>query len=65
MAQTTWRVEWYRRNEASEWGIVVLTEPQEVLAIAELNLHLTIAEVYEEAGVAQLQAHIPDARDEE
>lgn len=56
VAQTTWRVEWYRRNEANEWVIVVLTEPEEVLAIAELNLQLTVAEVYEETGVAPLRA---------
>ncbi|TDN35913.1 Uma2 family endonuclease [Hymenobacter sp. UV11] len=54
VAQPTWRVEWYRRNEANEWVIVVLTEPNEVLAIQELNLSLTVAQVYEETGVAQL-----------
>ncbi|WP_223648629.1 Uma2 family endonuclease [Hymenobacter psoromatis] len=65
VAQTTWRVEWYRRNEASEWVITVLTEPQEVLAITELNLQLTVAEVYEETGVAQLRAHGPGEGAEE
>ena len=55
VAQTTWRVEWYRRNEANEWVITVLTEPEETLTIAELNLSLTVAEVYQKTGVAQLR----------
>ena len=59
VAQTTWRVEWYRRNEANEWVITVLTEPEEVLAIAELNLQLTVAEVYAETDVAPLRAEPP------
>lgn len=44
---------------------MVLTGPQEVLAIAELTLHLTVAEVYEEAGVALLRAHGPGEGAEE
>ncbi|RZK42751.1 MAG: Uma2 family endonuclease [Hymenobacter sp.] len=55
IAQNTWRVEWYCRNEANQWVITVLTEPEELLAIAELNLQLTVAEVYEKSGVAPLR----------
>ncbi|MEJ7658621.1 MAG: hypothetical protein WKG07_02785 [Hymenobacter sp.] len=35
--------------------ITVLTEPEETLTIAELNLSLTVAEVYQKTGVAQLR----------
>jgi len=62
IAQSTWRVEWYCRNEANQWVITVLTEPEEVLAIAELNLQLTVAEVYEKSGVAPLRVEpLPEA----
>lgn len=55
VAQINWRVEWYRRNEANEWVILVLTEPEEGLAIVELNLALTVANIYEETGVAPMR----------
>lgn len=55
VAQTTRRVEWYCRNEASRWVITVLTEPEATLVINELNLHLTVAEVYGKSGVAPLR----------
>ena len=62
IAQNTWRVEWYWRNEANQWVITVLTEPEETLIIAELNLQLTVAEVYEKSGVAPLRVEpLPEA----
>lgn len=63
IAQNTWRVEWYRRNEANQWVIIVLTDPEEVLIISELNLQLTVASVYEKSGVAPLRVDLsPEAK---
>lgn len=62
IAQNTWRVEWYRRNEANQWVITILTDPEELLLIAELNLRMTVTRVYEKSGVAPLRvASSPDA----
>lgn len=58
VSQATWRVEWYRRTEANEWVHTVLTEPEEELRILELNLQLTLAAVYEDAGVAPLHVEL-------
>lgn len=62
MSQATRLVEWYRRNDGGEW---VITEPDEILTIAELSLRLTVAEVYEETDVVQLRVLPPDALEPE
>lgn len=51
VSQATMLVEYFRRNEADQWIITVLTEPEEVLVIPELNLRLTVAEIYDETCV--------------
>lgn len=55
IAQNTWRVEWYRRNEVNQWVITLLTDPEELLLITELNLQMTVGQVYEKSGVAPLR----------
>jgi hypothetical protein len=59
IAQNTWRVEWYCRNEANQWIITLLTDPEELLLIAELNLQMTVAQVYEKSGVAHFALNHP------
>ena len=54
VSQTTMLIEYFRRNEADQWIITVLTEPEEVLAIPELNLTLTLADIYDETGLVPM-----------
>jgi Uma2 family endonuclease len=54
VSQTAMLVEYLRRNEANQWIITVLTEPEEALIIPELNLTLTLAEIYDETDVVQM-----------
>ncbi len=55
VSQRQWAVEWYRRNAADEWVHTALTEATEAIHIPELHLNLTLAEIYEESGVAPLR----------
>ncbi len=55
VSQTARAVEYLRRNEADEWIITILTEPEEVLVIPELNLTLTLAEIYDETDVGPVR----------
>jgi Uma2 family endonuclease len=55
VSQTARAVEYLRRNEANQWIITVLTEPEEALVIPELNLTLTLAEIYDETDVVPVQ----------
>lgn len=48
-------VAYFRRNEADQWIITVLTEPGEILVIPELNLTLTLAEIYDETAVVPIR----------
>ena len=56
VSQTTWLVEWYQLTEHGVWAHTALAEADDVVAIPELGLTMTLAEVYEEAGVAPMQA---------
>lgn len=56
VSQHYWLVEWYRREDGDRWLHTALTEATDTVAIPELNLALTLAQVYEEAGVAPLRA---------
>lgn len=62
VSQTAWVLEWFRRNEANEWIYTVLSDPADVLTIAELALRLPLADVYDDTDVAPLAATAPDNR---
>ena len=49
-----WVLEWFRRDEAGQWIHTVLSDPAEVLKIADLNLRLSLTDVYEDTDVAPL-----------
>ncbi|MGI4762732.1 MAG: Uma2 family endonuclease [Janthinobacterium lividum] len=55
VSQTTWLVEWYQLTEHGAWAHTALAEAEDSLAIPELGLAMTLAEVYEEAGVAPMK----------
>jgi len=55
VSQATILVEYFRRNEANQWIITVLTEPEEALVIPELNLMLTLTEIYDETDVVPIR----------
>jgi Uma2 family endonuclease len=63
VSQATLLVEYFRRNEANQWIITVLTEPEEELVISELNLVLTLAEIYDETGVVPMRVVLPSLPD--
>jgi hypothetical protein len=48
-------VEYFRCNESDQWIITVLTKPEELLVIPELNLALTLAEIYDETDVVPIR----------
>lgn len=55
VSQTTWLVEWYQLTEYGAWAYTALAEAEDALSIPELGLAMTLAEVYDEAGVAPLK----------
>ena len=55
VSQTSWLVEWYRREENDIWGITSLVEATDALVIPDLNINLTVAEIYEGTDVAPLK----------
>lgn len=55
MSQATRSVAYFRRNEADQWIITVLTEPEEVLIISELSLTLTLADIYDEIDIVPMR----------
>lgn len=57
--QERWLVEWYHKNEASEWVHHLLDAPDEVLEIAELNLRLSLADLYAATTIAPLRLTPP------
>jgi len=54
VSQTSWLVEWYRREANGIWSFTPLVEEDDALLIPELNINLTVAEIYEGTGVAPL-----------
>ncbi|QKG57265.1 Uma2 family endonuclease [Hymenobacter sp. BRD128] len=56
VSQHYWLIEWYRREPDNKWVHAALTEVTDTVEIPELGLTLTLAQVYEEAGVAPLRA---------
>ena len=55
VSQATWLVVWYQLTEHGAWAHTALAEAEDALAIPELGLAMTLAEVYEEAGVAPMK----------
>jgi hypothetical protein len=55
VSQTTWLVEWYQLTEHGAWAHTALTETEDMLTISEPRLAMTLAEVYEEAGMAPMR----------
>ena len=55
VSQKTWLVEWYQLREPGVWGHTALAEAADAVVIPELNLHLTLVQLYEEAGVAPMK----------
>ena len=55
VAQQKWFVDWFRRNEAGEWVVQQFNEATDVLAIADLGLHLPLADLYAGTDVAALR----------
>ncbi|RZK42752.1 MAG: hypothetical protein EOO61_05240 [Hymenobacter sp.] len=55
VSQATMLVAYFRRDEANQWIITVLTDPEEMLVISELNLALTLANIYDETGVVPMR----------
>ena len=56
VSQKAWLVEWYQLIERGVWSHTALAGAADAAFIRELNLTLTLAEVYEEAGVAPMEA---------
>ena len=54
LSQMAWVLEWFRRDEAGQWIHTMLSAPAEVLEVADLNLRLPLADVYEDTDVAPL-----------
>ena len=56
VSQKTWLVEWYQLREHGVWGHTALAEAADAVVIPELNLTMTLVQIYEEAGVAPIAA---------
>ncbi|MDQ2769938.1 MAG: Uma2 family endonuclease [Bacteroidota bacterium] len=56
VSQKTWLVEWYQLSEHGLWGHTALAEAADAVVIPELNLTLTLVQIYEEAGVVPMAA---------
>ena len=56
VSQKTWLVEWYQLSEHGVWGHTALAEAEDAIVIPDLNLTLTLVQIYEEAGVAPMAA---------
>ncbi|MBD2769569.1 Uma2 family endonuclease [Hymenobacter sp. BT664] len=67
VSQTSWLVEWFRREANNIWSFTPLVEADEALVIPALNINLTVAEIYEGTGIAPLrivEEPIPGYREE-
>lgn len=56
VSQKTWLVEWYQLIEPGVWSHTALVEAADAVVIPELNLTLTLTQIYEDAGVAPMTA---------
>ncbi|MDO7853675.1 Uma2 family endonuclease [Hymenobacter sp. CA1UV-4] len=55
VSQTSWLVEWYRREPGNIWSFTALVEAEDALVIPDLNINLTVAAIYEGTDVAPLK----------
>ena len=55
VSQTSWLVEWYRRETNDVWGYTELVNAIDALATLELSINLTVADIYEDTDVALLR----------
>ena len=55
VSQTSWLVEWYRREANDIWSFTPLFEADDALVIPDLNINLTVAEIYEGTDIAPLK----------
>ena len=55
VSQTSWLVEWYRREANDVWGYTELVNATDALATLELSINLTVADIYEDTDVALLR----------
>lgn len=60
ISQTSWAVEWFRRDEAGQWIYTLVLEPTAVLTIPDLGLTLPLHGLYEDTDVAPLRV-VPGA----
>ena len=56
VSQKAWLVEWYQLTEHGAWAHTALAEAADSITIPELNLTLTLTEIYEETGVVPMRA---------
>ena len=66
VSQKTWLVEWYQLSEHGVWGHTALAEAEDAVVVPELNLTMTLVQIYEEAGVVPMQAgFVPEPEEAE
>ena len=58
VSQTAWVLEWFRCDDAGQWIHTVLSDPVDVLEIADVSLRLPLADVYEDTDVAPLALNL-------
>lgn len=49
-------MDWYQLTEHGVWGHTALAEAADAVVIPELNLTLTLVQIYEEVGIALMKA---------
>lgn len=61
VSQKGWFVDWFQLTEHGVWGHTGLAEANDLIAIPELGLTLTLAQLYRKTGVAPLRVLPPTA----
>ena len=57
VSQTTCSVEWYRREANDTWSYTALLNFADEIHLPELNIVITLNDIYDDAGAAQMTAH--------
>jgi Uma2 family endonuclease len=55
VSQKTWLVEWFQLTEHGVWAYAALAEADDFVTIPELNLTLTLADIYDETDIVPMQ----------
>lgn len=63
VSQKAWLVEWFQLTEHGVWAHTALAEVDDFITIPELNLTLTLADIYEETGVVPMRVLPPASPD--